>query len=118
MDEKPRMDETISLDSDYGKKLAKMAKSSSRFLLMEDRTYPLVSKITLGREKENDIAVDDKMASRSHAVIQKIKENYYITDLESRNGTYVNNLRVDKGKYVKLVPGDIIRIGNTNVAVR
>ena len=44
--------------------------------------------VTLGRGPENDIVVDDRLVSRSHAVILCRKNRFVLID-ESRNGTYV-----------------------------
>jgi signal transduction histidine kinase len=53
----------------------------------------------------------DTTISRSHARIQPQSDNYYIQDLESANGTYVNGARI--GKYLQLKHGDRIRVGKT-----
>lgn len=51
----------------------------------------------LGRAEDNDIRITNKTVSRKHLRIERKGERYFITDLESRNGTYRD------GKY--LVPG-------------
>ena len=61
--------------------------------------------------------MDNKLASRHHALIQKIKNAYFIKDEESTNGTFVNGIRIPAGKYVKLNPGDKITIGNMNLVI-
>ncbi|MCM1082606.1 MAG: FHA domain-containing protein [Clostridium sp.] len=48
--------------------------------------------------------------SRKHACIMKLEDGYYIQDLETTNGTYVNGMRVASGRYVKLVDGSIIKM--------
>lgn len=68
-------------------------------------------RVVLGRE--GDIRIPDRRASRKHAVIEAIsRENIYIRDLMSRNGTYVNGVRV---QMYKLKAGDIIRLGDTDL---
>jgi len=49
---------------------------------------------TLGRSPLNDIVVDHLSASRQHAAIRGDPEEYWIADLGSRNGTYVNGERL------------------------
>ena len=61
--------------------------------------------------------MDNKLASRHHAVIQKIKDAYFIKDAGSTNGTFVNNTIIPKEKYVKLHKGDKITIGNTSIVI-
>ncbi|HMB01720.1 MAG TPA: FHA domain-containing protein [Spirochaetota bacterium] len=104
---------TVFKGSALGKRFEKFKKSESSALLLNNKKIPLVSKITIGRDKENDIVIDDKMTSRYHAVIQKIKNDFFIQDLGSTNGTFVNDRQTPKEKYVKLKAGDAIRIGKT-----
>ena len=73
--------------------------------------------ITIGREYDNDVVVDNKLASRHHAVIQKIKDAFFIKDENSTNGTFVNNNRIPEGKYVKLNKGDKITIGTMQLVM-
>jgi pSer/pThr/pTyr-binding forkhead associated (FHA) protein len=108
---------TINLESNLGKRLNQIKKIESRHLLFMGKEISLVSKITLGRDERNSVVVDDKMVSRFHAVIQKIKEDYFIKDLKSSNGTFVNNEPVPAGKYVKLGKDDVIRLGKNELKI-
>jgi pSer/pThr/pTyr-binding forkhead associated (FHA) protein len=63
-----------------------------------------------GREK-GDIVVDDHEVSSTHCQIQNINGVYHIFDMNSTNGTFVNNERIVKAK---LNPADIITIGQTS----
>lgn len=40
----------------------------------------------------------------------KFEDGYYIQDLDTTNGTYVNDIRVMPERYMKLDPGNIIRL--------
>ena len=53
------------------------------------------------------------MASRRHALIQRENEDFYLVDLDSKNGTLVNERHVEDR--VKLSPGDVIRIGDCSL---
>jgi signal transduction histidine kinase len=64
----------------------------------------------LGRSADTT-QLHDKTISRRHAKILVQNSRYYIQDLESANGTYVNGARI--GHYAQLAHGDHIRIGNT-----
>lgn len=77
----------------------------------------MVAKITIGRDTDNDVVVDNKLASRHHALIQKIKDAYFIKDMGSTNGTFINGTTIPADKYVKLRPGDKITIGNMNLVI-
>jgi pSer/pThr/pTyr-binding forkhead associated (FHA) protein len=72
----------------------------------------------VGRDEDNTIVLDDPLASRHHAVIQKLKNEYFIEDLDSTNATFVNSKRVPLGKYLRLHPDDTILIGRTELSLR
>ncbi len=68
--------------------------------------------ITIGRDPSCEVAFDpdkDDLVSRAHTKISAEGDNFWIGDLGSRNGTYVNTQRVS-GR-VKLMPGDIVQLG-------
>jgi pSer/pThr/pTyr-binding forkhead associated (FHA) protein len=64
--------------------------------------------VTIGRIPENDIRIDNLLVSRRHAKIFREGENYILEDLNSANGTFVNNERISR---YFLKDGDIITIG-------
>ncbi len=108
---------TIITDSKLGSRLAKIHKTEAFQLSCNGKTFPLVMAIGIGRGADNQIVLDDSLVSRQHARIQKIKEAYYITDLGSSNGTFVNGARIPEGKYLKLGKDDIIIVGRTELRV-
>ena len=67
------------------------------------------SRITIGRNPDCDVFIDDQLVSRNHAEISKEGSDYYLTDLDSTNGTFLNDQEV-KGK-VKFTEKDTIFIG-------
>lgn len=106
------MDETIMTESPIGKRLEKVKKKESRCLIFNGKKITLTAKITIGRSSSCDIVVDDMLISREHAQIQQIKSAFFIKDLDSRNGTFVNDKKVPMGKYLKLTRNDTIRLGS------
>ena len=74
--------------------------------------------LRIGRDPDSDIFIDNAVVSGAHAVIEK-EDNpesdsgpeYYIKDLESTNGTFVNDQKV---KLKKLQHNDMIRVGWNN----
>jgi len=64
--------------------------------------------ITIGRDPFNDIVIDNPATSRFHATIYRENGNYIIQDLESSNGTFINNFVTDS-KILEV--GDEILIG-------
>ena len=110
--------ETIFSESVVGARLAKVHKPGPMVLVFQGRSIPISSRITVGRDADNTIVIDDPLASRHHAVIQKLKNEYFIEDLDSTNATFVNNKRVPLGKYLRLQPDDTILIGRTELSLR
>ena len=68
--------------------------------------------IGIGRASDNDVILDDPMVSRHHCQLMLQHGAYGFTDLGSRNGSTVNGQPVSQ---IALGPGDIIRIGDTEV---
>ncbi len=62
----------------------------------------------IGKKEDNDLVLDEKTVSRNHVEITQTEDSYRIKDLDSTNGTFVNDIRV---KEAYLTPGDIIRLG-------
>src|ERR1043165_4036785 len=65
--------------------------------------------IVLGRASDCDIRINDHSVSRRHARIQPGADGYYAVDLQSTNGTYVNDI---PASMYKLRDGDYLRVGN------
>lgn len=68
--------------------------------------------IYVGRAPDNDIQINDKSISRSHLKILRKDNKYFIVDLKSTNGTFVNNERISSGKEIEVEKGMPIAIGN------
>lgn len=66
---------------------------------------------TLGRAPTNQIVVPDDRCSRTHAEIFYSQGEWYLRDLGSRNGTYLDQERLTQDE--QLHPGSILRIGKT-----
>ncbi len=50
--------------------------------------------IRIGRDARNDVVLDDKTVTRFHAEVGPDGDGYYIVDLNSRNGVWINNQRI------------------------
>jgi diguanylate cyclase (GGDEF)-like protein len=72
--------------------------------------YPLSdTPLVLGRGGDCEIRINDHSVSRRHARIQPAADGYYAADLQSTNGTYVNDV---PASMCKLKDGDYLRVGN------
>ena len=69
-------------------------------------------RLLMGRAPSGDVQILDQGASRKHAEILKVGELYFIMDLGSRNGTFVNMKMISE---TVLRIGDQIQIGNTTL---
>lgn len=79
----------------------------------------------LGRDRKVvDIAIDHPSCSKQHAALQYLLKPYtrangtvgkqirlYIIDLESANGTFINNAQIEAKRYVQLIEKDVIKFG-------
>ena len=65
----------------------------------------------IGRAKSNSIILKDEKVSKQHAVIYSKNEIFYIEDLKSKNGVFVNGKKI--GEKTKLMKGALIKIGST-----
>ncbi len=72
------------------------------------------NEIMIGRNAENDIVVENLAVSKLHARIVKQDEAYYIEDLNSTNGTYLNKIRITKKD---LKDNDIISVGKHSIEI-
>ena len=71
------------------------------------------SVITAGRDTRSDIFLDDVTVSRRHAEIYRRGPKYFVRDVGSLNGTYVNRKQVDD---IELHDGDELQIGMFKLA--
>jgi FHA domain len=70
--------------------------------------------LTVGRGGDNDLPLSaDEFASSHHARFEPRRDGVYVEDIGSTNGTFVNGIRLTSGR--KLVPGDVVRIGETDL---
>src|SRR6266571_6289486 len=72
------------------------------------------SALTIGRAGQNDVSIDgDEFASARHVRIEPRRDGVWAHDLGSTNGTHVNGVRIDRAR--KLVTGDVVRVGETEL---
>lgn len=59
----------------------------------------------------------NKMISRIHCKVICKQDDYYIEDLQSANGTYINNVRLQPKVATRIKHGDVVRLANSNFQV-
>lgn len=80
--------------------------------LLQKTLFVLKGETTLGRGKETNICLSEPGVSRVHARIFPSKGSWFVQDMGSRNGTFVNNKRV---RLQRLCPQDRIRVGTVSL---
>jgi hypothetical protein len=65
-------------------------------------------RMTIGRRPDSAVFLDDVTVSRDHALLVKRSGDYYLDDLGSLNGTYVNRHRIESHR---LEDGDELQVG-------
>lgn len=78
--------------------------------LEQGSVVPIRGITTLGRRPENTIVLTEPFVSGNHAKIYTKNNNLYVEDLNSTNGVYVNNEKINEK--VKLIADDEIKIGS------
>lgn len=79
-------------------------------------TFPLEQKeILIGRDLANDITIGDPEVSRRHTRLFMREENFFIEDLGSTNGTFLNGERITNPQQLRV--GDVITLGENVVLV-
>ncbi len=78
-------------------------------LVLKEYTLKEGGRLTIGRHPDNDIVPKDAAVSNHHAVIERKDEKLIVLDKESRNGNFVNGIRVQSAE---LNDEDIVKFGN------
>ncbi len=91
-----------------------------RFVLYEGKevkeAWPVVKdEMRVGRSAECDIAIDDRTVSRVHARISRRPDRIVVEDLNSLNGTYINDDAIKRGH---VEDGDVVSFGNVALIFR
>jgi pSer/pThr/pTyr-binding forkhead associated (FHA) protein len=86
-------------------------------LLPGDR-LPLLPVTTLGRGLTNTIVLADGYASAEHARLTQVEGRWWLADLNSRNGTFLNEVQIQPGKPVAVVEGDMLSLGSVRFRIR
>ncbi|WP_088431402.1 adenylate/guanylate cyclase domain-containing protein [Halomicronema hongdechloris] len=97
-----------------------MTAQSEPYLILQtesgNRHLPLLGSNcwTIGRSDDNNFVLPDQWISRNHAMLQSMENGeFYLIDLGSRNGSFVNGRRVSVP--VTLHNGDLLTFGQTNL---
>ena len=73
--------------------------------------------ISVGRSPDNDLQVNDRSASRKHLLVLTRANKYFIQDLNSKNGTFVNGKRISSGRELEIKEGLPVSLGKTVICL-
>ncbi len=79
--------------------------------LSSGERFDLFGGLSIGRSADADVRIEDRYASGLHARIYTRAGRHYVEDMNSTNGTLLNDASLS-GE-AELVPGDLVRIGDT-----
>lgn len=77
--------------------------------------FPLLPLTSIGRASSNTIVLSDNFTSTEHALITRRNGQWWLQDRNSRNGTFLNESKVEGTAVIS--PGDIVIVGNTQLKV-
>lgn len=91
-------------------------------VLLPDKTVRNVAinpgGLTIGREPNNDLVLDTPKVSRQHARIQHDGSQYWVSDLNSRNGTLIGGKRLVPGEPEVWTPEKALQIGGISLRLK
>ena len=76
----------------------------------EGRLFEIREILVVGRSRKCDILISDDLVSRAHAHLECREGELWVKDLDSRNGTFVNQTRVSERR---MSPHDVVKIGRS-----
>lgn len=95
-----------------GDRLALSGRFESKNTSLNTDFEILSEEVLVGKQPEEaDICLNGDTVSRVHAVIRKEEDNYFIEDLNSTNGTFVNQVQIPYRESVMLHYGDEVMFG-------
>ena len=67
--------------------------------------------VTIGRSSDNNIQLSDKYISREHLRIRQKGDKFFVKDLGSENGTFINGIQIPLGVNIEVAKGTAIITG-------
>ena len=83
--------------------------------LLGKRLVLPAKEMVVGRDDKCDLRIGSALVSRIHCTLKRTDQGIVVTDLQSQNGTYVNDLPIKSPTL--LHEGDVLRIGSTLFSV-
>ena len=114
--------------------LEEALEGTRRLRLVADRTYtpnlrltdrlgldyaldPATTLVRIGRAADNDVAIPNQRISRYHAQLRWTEGRWLVTDLESTNGTYIDDEPVLPAEPRAVRPGNVLRLADHDLSI-
>ncbi|MDI6799452.1 MAG: FHA domain-containing protein [Actinomycetota bacterium] len=100
-----------------GTKMAEGPAKEPRLVVLDSqfleagRMFEISGELSIGRDDSSDVRIMDDFVSKEHALIYGQDDAFYLDDLESANGTFLNGERLWGARPLKV--GDKIQLGRT-----
>jgi pSer/pThr/pTyr-binding forkhead associated (FHA) protein len=75
--------------------------------------FPLAGPTVVGRQPDCDLMIDEPYVSGEHAELSNSGGRWFVRDLASTNGTFLNGHRVEG--YADIHPGDVVQFGRVQL---
>lgn len=72
--------------------------------------FRIKKQCSIGRNEENNIVIEDPFSSNFHTIIVEKNGKYYLSDMDSKNGTIHNGIQI--GGKITLEDGDMVGVGH------
>lgn len=106
------LDRTFLLDLRFVLVVKKGRNAGESFLLPEG------GELVVGRSQSCDVVLGDSSVSGRHLRLHGEGKSFSVSDLNSSNGTFLNDRRLEPGRELHLREGDTIRVGETELVFR
>jgi len=107
-DPSPAHPDTTSADTTPQKATADVWQLNAITEALGDLTLTINDSLSIGRDSDNDVVLGSKEISRNHAVLSVLNGKLYLKDLDSSNGSYINDKRIDINQSKYVADGDIV----------
>lgn len=78
---------------------------------------PQAGVVRIGRAADNDVAIPNQRVSRYHAQLRWIESSWLLYDLDSTNGTFIDDQQVFPSQPSAIAPGQVVRLGDHELQV-